>query len=757
MNRPRLFLSTVSEELRTARQAVAATVRTLGFDPVSQDDFPTGYGELCQWLRMQLDSCEGLIQLIGNGYGAEPTEVDPEYGRVSYTQLEFFYASHRNKKTWVIVIDKDFVRDKPPAQLDLPRDAGHPDSTGYQAERRTLQKNYLARLTRENHLRHTANNREQLENIILKLRDELGELRRQWEEWLTKDEAFKARTTASLAELARLTTEKIRAHLLQTAGETYSREIAEAEADKDWKKRQLLREAADNAHRVRLSRIEELAASFAEIEGRGTATSVFQEMTRILSGQGVDEAIAYVGTQRSSIFKAVRARAAAARERNRADLQPLLRTTALYQAKGHATEARTLYNDILEIEPDWPEALHAAFCFFVDQGDFARIRTTLADARRDYAEGHRMAQRLMAGDPGNTDWQHDLSVSYDKFGNMAVAQGKLAEAAQAYGDSLAIRQQLTAGDPNNTQWQHNLSVSYEQLGRVAMVQGKLAETAQAYGDSLTIRKTLPASDPGHTRRQRDLALSYNTLGIVAVTQGKLAEAVQAYGDSLTIFKTLVASDPSHTQWQRDLAVSYDTLGDVAVAQGKLAEAAQAYGDSLAIAQQLAVSDPSNTLWQGDLAAYYDKFGNMAVAQGRLAEAAQAYGDSLAIRNALAVRDPSNTEWQRDLSVSHGNLGDVAMVQGKLEDAAQAYRDSLALQKQLAVGDPSNIQWQHDLMVSYWKLADLAERQNNSREAHTYWKQAFDVLSGIDKRRLHLSPGDRQLLETLRGKVGADAH
>ena len=132
-------------------------------------------------------------------------------------------------------------------------------------------------------------------------------------------------------------------------------------------------------------------------------------------------------------------------------------------------------------------------------------------------------------------------------------------------------------------------------------------------------------------------------------------------------------------------------------------------------------------------------------------------DSLAIRNALAVRDPSNTEWQRDLSVSHGNLGDVAMVQGKLEDAAQAYRDSLALQKQLAVGDPSNIQWQHDLMVSYWKLADLAERQNNSREAHTYWKQAFDVLSGIDKRRLHLSPGDRQLLETLRGKVGADAH
>ena len=71
-----------------------------------------------------------------------------------------------------------------------------------------------------------------------------------------------------------------------------------------------------------------------------------------------------------------------------------------------------------------------------------------------------------------------------------------------------------------------------------------------------------------------------------------------------------------------------------------------------------------------------------------------------------------------------------------------------------MGDPSNTQWQRDLSVSYWKLADLAEEQKNPREASTYWKQAFHVLSGIDKRGLHLSPEDRQFLETLRGKVGA---
>ncbi|MBS0157930.1 MAG: DUF4062 domain-containing protein, partial [Nitrospira sp.] len=445
MSRPRIFLSAVSEELRTVRRSVAATVRTLGFDPVSQDDFPTGYGELRGWLREQVDSCEGLIQLIGQAYGAEPPDVDPDYGRVSYTQFEFLYAQKQGKKTWVIVIGRDFELDKPIVELDLPQAHDHSDPFGYQIERRTLQQNYLTRLKQENHLRHTAHSDAELANIILRLRNDLGELRQQWKEWLQQDDAFKTHTAAQLSQLtahARLTTAKIRAHLLQTTEETHRRELAEAETPTDWKKRQELREAADNAHRLRRSRIEELAASFAEIEGRGTSTSVFQEMTRILTEQGVDEAIAYMGAQRSSILQTVRTRATVVRERNRADLQPLLRTAALYQAKGQATEARNLYTDIFAVEPDWPEALHAFFWFLTDQGDLARVYTTLVESKRDYEEARRVAQHLTTSDPDNTEWQRDLSVSHNNLGDVAVAQGNLDQAAQAYRDSLTIRTQL---------------------------------------------------------------------------------------------------------------------------------------------------------------------------------------------------------------------------------------------------------------------------------------------------------------------------
>ena len=496
-----------------------------------------------------------------------------------------------------------------------------PHPAGYQAERRKLQQDYVARLTRENHLRHTANNDTELQNIVLRLRDELGELRRQWDEWLKKDANFKASTTAQLdeiAEAARLTTEKIRAHLLQTAGETHRRELAEADAPKEWKERQRLREAADSAHEARLSRIEELAATFAEIEGRGTATSVFKEMTRILTEQGVDEAIAYVAAQRPSILKTVRARAAATRERNRADLQPLLQAAGLHEAKGQAPAARTLYTDILGADPDWPEALHAAFWFHANQGEIACVRTTLADARRDYAEARRLAQRLTTADPGNTLWQSDLAVSYERLGNVEVAQGKLEKAAHAFGDSQGIAKKLAAHDPSNTQWQRDLAVSCNKLGDVAAAQGKLEEAARAFGDGLEIVKKLSAVDPSNFLWQRDLAISFNRLGDVAVAQGKLEKAARAFGDGLEIVKKLSAVDPSNTLWQRDLAISYEKIGDVTVAQGKLEKAARAFGDGLEIVKKLSAVDPSNTEWQRDLAVSCNKLGDVGGGPGQAA-------------------------------------------------------------------------------------------------------------------------------------------
>ena len=733
MNRPRLFLSAVSSELRTVRQRVAVTVRTLGFDLVSQDDFPTGHGELRQWLREQIDTCAGLIQIVGEGYGAESREVDADYGRVSYTQFELLYARSQHKKTWLIIAGERVQRDTPLEQLDLSAgDADHPDPAGHQAQRRKLQHDYIARLKAENHLYYLANNGTELENIVLKLRDELGELRRSAERQQRRLAATVVailcgvillagggwwayrHLDTSVQQVAVVNTEKIRAHLRETVEETHRRELADAQKATDWKHRQRLRDAVEAAHAARLAKIDDLAASFAEIEGRGAATSVFQEMTRILTSQGVDEAIAYVASQRTAILQTVRARVAAAREHNRADLQPLLRAAALHESKGQPTQARALYADILSAEPDWPDALHDYSWFLINQGYGASVRTTQDDARRDYDEANRLALHLAALDPGNARWRRDLSVSYERLGDVAMAQGKLDEAVRAYGDSLALRTKLAVGHPGSTEWQHDLSMSYNKLGDVAMAQGRLDEAVRAYTDGLAIATKLAAGDPGDTEWQRDLSVSYSNLGNVAVDQGRLDDAARVYGSALAIHTKLAAADPGDIERQRDLAVSYNKLGDVAVEQGKFDEAARAYGNGLTIHRTLAAGDPGNTEWQRDLSVAYSNLGDVAVEQGKLEDAARAYGEDLAITKKLAVGDPGNTEWQRDLFYSLFQISKLRALQKHWPDAIGNAEGALKIAERLSQLDRSNVTWQEDVKESRGWLEQLRRQAASNK-------------------------------------------
>lgn len=131
-------------------------------------------------------------------------------------------------------------------------------------------------------------------------------------------------------------------------------------------------------------------------------------------------------------------------------------------------------------------------------------------------------------------------MSYERLGDVAVAQGTLDEAARAYGDGLAIRTKL---DPGTTQWQRDLSVSYIMLGDVAVVQGKLDEAARAYGDCLAIARKLAAGDPGNTVWQRDLSVSYSKLADFIDRQ--LAPIEEELDQALKNIKAYRKTDPGY--------------------------------------------------------------------------------------------------------------------------------------------------------------------------------------------------------------------
>ena len=59
-------------------------------------------------------------------------------------------------------------------------------------------------------------------------------------------------------------------------------------------------------------------------------------------------------------------------------------------------------------------------------------------------------------DPANTGWRRDLSVSYNKIGDVQTAQGDLASALSSYKEGVEIAQKLAVRDPANTEWKIDL-------------------------------------------------------------------------------------------------------------------------------------------------------------------------------------------------------------------------------------------------------------------------------------------------------------
>lgn len=166
--RPTIFVSAVTAELRSARQLVANTLTFLGYEPTWQDVFGTETGDLCAILREKIDQCKGVVQLVGQCYGAEPASKTTDLGRVSFTQYEALYARKQGKKVWYLFIDKDFPID--------PHDA-EPE------EIRQLQSSYRNVLKADTHMFHPLGSREALEAGVLKLRDDLTVLRRGAKQW----------------------------------------------------------------------------------------------------------------------------------------------------------------------------------------------------------------------------------------------------------------------------------------------------------------------------------------------------------------------------------------------------------------------------------------------------------------------------------------------------------------------------------------------------------------------------------------------
>src|SRR6516164_6335377 len=703
MNLPAVFISCVSPEFRQTRGRVAAILTRLGYTPIIQEIFGTESGDLRQVLRDKIDACEGLIQIIGQGYGAEPPTVDAQFGRVSYTQFEFLYAKSRKKKTWLLFAGETCARDTPLERLDLPSDPAHPDPASYQAERRSLQLIYCTERKKDGHLYYESTSDTDLELKVERLRDELAELRQAFNLWQNKVlRAFAVlfvllaliggsiwwfgysqhRDIQQISEDARhITKEKIRAQLLESVERARQTALAQAEKAKGWEERDRRRQAAEKAYTGSVSRIDELAASFAEIERTERSTQVFDEMTRILAEEGIDQAVAYAASQRAGILKKVKRRTAATRERNRAELLPLLKSAQLETERNHPAEAEQLFREILALEQDWSEPRNAFAQFLIQRGEVTEPHKANAKLR----EAVEICQGTLALSPREKSakaWattQNNLGNALQELGTRSGAEeGRklLAEAVAAYRSALEV---YTKADPPQA-WaatQNNLGNALQELGtRSGAEEGRklFAEAVAAYQGALEVR-TKAELPQGWAATQNNLGNALRELGTRSgAEEGRklLAEAVAAHRSALEVYtKADLPQDWAATQ--NNLGTALLDLGMRSGAEeGRklLAEAVAACRSALEVYTKADLPQDW-AMSQNNLGNALQEFGTRSGAEeGRklLAEAVAA------CRSALEVY--TKADLPQDWAMSQNNLGNALRELG-MRSGAEEGRKLLA--------------------------------------------------------------------------------
>jgi serine/threonine protein kinase len=363
-------------------------------------------------------------------------------------------------------------------------------------------------------------------------------------------------------EAHRITKEKIRAQLLESVERTRQAALADAQKANGWKERERLRQGAEKAYAGSISRIDELAVSFAEIEGTAKSSQVFDEMTRILAQEGVDQALAYAATQQPGIMEKVKDRAAAAREKNRGDLLPLLKSAQLQGDRNQSVQAESLFADILALEPDWPDARNAFAWFLIQQGmvvEPAKGKSKLEKAAEICQGTLAFTQRGQSPQ----EWaktQKNLGTAFLELGTRSGAEeGRklLQDAVAAYRSALEV---YTRADLPQAwaQTQNNLGIALDDLGirSSAEESGKLLQNAvAAYRSALEVRTR--ADLPQYwAATQNNLGNALEDLGARSdEKEGRrlFEDAAAAYRSALEVF--------TRTDVPQYWAGAEDNLGD----------------------------------------------------------------------------------------------------------------------------------------------------------------------------------------------------
>ena len=335
--------------------------------------------------------------------------------------------------------------------------------------------------------------------------------------------------------------------------------------------------------------------------------------------------------------------------------------------------------------------------------------------------------------PDSADYARDLSVSYNKLGDLYFKLDDLPKALDKYQASLNIVLELHNRIPNSLEYTRDLSINYERLGDLFLKLGDKSKAIDKFQLSFNIREELCNRVPDSTEYTRDLSVSYNKLGNLYIQLGDIPQALDKYEASLAIVKELYTNNPNSVNYAYDLSVSYNNLGDLYLKIDDFSNAVEKYKASLNLQEELRSGAPDSMDYADALSNSYERLGTVYFKLGDTAKAIDKYQASLIIREELRRRAPYSADYVRDLSVLYNKLGDLYFKLEDLPKALDKYHACLDIREELSWSSPDSADYARDLSVSYNKLGDLYLQLGDPPKALDKYKASLNIREELRLR------------------------
>ncbi len=681
--RPVIFVSAASRELRSARQLVANTLTFLGYEPIWQDIFETGEGDLLGVLRREIDRSKGVVQLVGRCYGAEPPSPDRQFGRVSYTQYEALYARQSGKKVWYLFLDEGFPVD---ACVDEPE------------ELQRLQAAYGDRLKGDSHMYHALTTAEGLEASVLKLRSDLVQLRRGVKRWAIAVAALLAvgvtinfwllhgqhRTStqviATQHAVSTMTDEmaKLRQGIMQFT--QLEAKVRESQTQESSTVREQVYEQLSKGLNLDVAFVRQKLPQVAEELKHSPTATAYERAS------GAYVANDYVEAERLALTAAAQARKVAPAQS--ADVVRALKLAGLAAQKRiayttaieHFREAEELTDRERDPAP-WAEIQHVIADVLLDQGhyrDAAMILQAVVQTRSS----------VLAPD------HPDTLRSRSRLAYAFWRQGRYNESEAAFRKLIGVEETVLGPEHPDTLLSHN------GLAGALDDEGKHAEAEVEHRRVLEVRnKVLGPEHPDTLKSRNNLALALNR-------QQKYAEAEKEFRELIPEEEKFLG--PEHPETLRSRGNLMGTLGY----QDKDTEAEHGFRELIGAEERILGPEHPDTLRDRN------NLGYALGKQRRFSEAETQFREVIRIEE--KVLGPEHPATFR----SRMGLAGVLSQQGKYDEADAQCRDVIALQEKLLGSDHPGT------MYSCYKFAYQLAGQDKMKEAIQFALRAATAARNV---------------------------